>query len=61
MTWKALTEDLDIYTLGTNWAVSYELPNHTVRDPETHRIVPPIQLRHRRQELYSRLEAAMDA
>jgi len=61
MTWKTLTEDLDIYTLGTNWAVSYELPNQTVRDPVTHRIVPSFLLRRRRQELYSRLEAAMDA
>jgi hypothetical protein len=61
MTWKTLTEDLDIFTLGVNWAVSYELPNQTVRDPETHRIVPAFQLRRRRQELYSRLEAAMDA
>jgi len=61
MTWKTLTDDLDIYTLGTNWAVSYELPNQTIRDPVTHGTVPPFQTRRRRQELYSRLEAAMDS
>lgn len=61
MTWKTLTGDLDIYTLGVNWAISYELPNQTVRDPETHRIVPAFHLRRLRRELYSRLEAAMDA
>ncbi|XP_033610442.1 uncharacterized protein LOC111872145 isoform X2 [Cryptotermes secundus] len=60
-TWKTLTDDLDIYTIGLNWAISYELPNQTIRDPETHRIVPPFHLRRRRGELYQRLEAAMDA
>jgi hypothetical protein len=61
MTWKMLTEDLDIYTLGMNWAIAYELPNHTVQDPETDQIVPAFHFRRRRQELYSRLEEAMDA
>lgn len=60
-TWKTLTDDLDIYTIGLNWAISYELPNQTIRDPETHRIVPAFHLRRRRRELYQRLEAAMDA
>jgi hypothetical protein len=61
MTWKMLSEDLDIFTLGMNWAIAYELPNQTVRDPETHRIVPAFQFRRRRQQLYNRMEAAMDA
>ncbi|KDR23471.1 uncharacterized protein LOC110837223 [Zootermopsis nevadensis] len=60
-TWKTLTDDLDIYTIGLNWAISYELPNQTIRDTETHRIVPPFTLRRRRREFYLRLEAAMDA
>jgi hypothetical protein len=60
-TWKTLTDDLDIYTIGLNWAIAYELPNQTIRDPETHRIVPAFTLRRRRRELYRRLEAAMDA
>ncbi|XP_069694175.1 uncharacterized protein [Periplaneta americana] len=60
-TWKTLTDDLDIYTIGVNWAISYELPNQTIRDPVTHRIVPPFNFRRRRRELYLKLEAAMDA
>ncbi|PSN32584.1 hypothetical protein C0J52_21306 [Blattella germanica] len=58
VTWQLLRET-SIFTLGLNWAVSYELPNQTIRNPETHRIEPPLLRRHRR-ELYQRLEVAIN-
>ncbi|KAJ9582770.1 hypothetical protein L9F63_022881, partial [Diploptera punctata] len=52
-------DNSNIYTMGLNWAVSYELPNETIRSPETNRIVPPPLLRRHRRELYESLEMAV--
>ncbi|XP_021934012.1 uncharacterized protein LOC110836760 isoform X2 [Zootermopsis nevadensis] len=51
----------NIFTSGMNWAVAFDLPNHTLRNPHTKRIIPPLILRRQRRELYRRLETAMDS
>lgn len=51
----------NIFTTGLNWAVAFDLPNHTLRDPHTKRIIPPVILRRQRRELYRRLETAMNS
>ncbi|PSN32583.1 hypothetical protein C0J52_21307, partial [Blattella germanica] len=56
-TYKTLTNDVDIFTMGLQWALSYNLPNETLRDPDTNRLI----LRRHRRALYSKLEQAMDA
>ncbi|XP_069696550.1 uncharacterized protein [Periplaneta americana] len=62
VTWKMLIAgDVDVYTHAVNWAVSYDLPNHTFRNPGTNRLVPPFSLRRQRRELYRSLETAMDS
>lgn len=57
--WGILDSDPLIFTEAVNWAVSYELPNQTIRDPDTKRLVVPYILRRNRRELYHKLETAM--
>jgi len=58
--WGLLNRDLNIFTSSVNWAISYDLPNETIRSPDKRLVVPYILRRHRR-ELYKRLEVAMDS
>jgi hypothetical protein len=59
--WNVFDTDPVVYTEAVNWAVSYELPNQTIRNPETNRLVVPYILRRNRRELYQKLEVAMDS
>jgi hypothetical protein len=59
--WGILDSDPLIFTEALNWAVSYELPNQTIRNPDTNRLVVPYILRRNRRELYQKLEVAMDS
>jgi hypothetical protein len=59
--WGLLDADPMIFTEAVNWAVSYELPNQTIRNPDTNRLEVPYILRRNRRELYQRMEVAMDS
>jgi hypothetical protein len=59
--WGILDSDPLIFTEALNWAVSYELPNQTIRNPDTNRLVIPYILRRNRRELYQKLEVAMNS
>lgn len=50
----------NIFTTGMNWAVAFDLPNHTLRNPHPKEMSPSL-LRRQRRELYRRLETAMDS
>nr|AGM32125.1 hypothetical protein [Coptotermes formosanus] len=50
----------NVFISGMNWAVAFDLPNHTLRNPRTNRVSPPL-FRRQKRELYRRLETAMDS
>jgi hypothetical protein len=50
----------NVFTSGMNWAVAFDLPNHTLRSPRKNR-ASPLLLRSQRRELYRRLETAMNS
>jgi len=50
----------NVFTSGMNWAVAFDLPNHTLRSPRKNR-ASPLLLRRQRRELYRRLETAMNS
>ncbi|XP_068081350.1 uncharacterized protein [Anabrus simplex] len=65
MTIKTTTPDVDIFTEGVNWAISYDLPNET-RSREDAPFDPflppaPVLLRRHRRSFYSKLEVLFNA
>jgi hypothetical protein len=51
----------NIYTESIVIALSYDLPNATIRDPQTHRLEVPFMLRRNRRNLYQSLEVTMNS
>ncbi|GFG34797.1 hypothetical protein Cfor_10372 [Coptotermes formosanus] len=59
--WGLFSNDNNIFTEAVNWALSYDLPNATIRTPDTKRLVVPYILRRNRRDLYQSLEVAMNS